>query len=236
MIRIGYTCPPMLTEVFIRDFYRVVPSRVSLVITTLAILEMTRTELDASLTASRAAAREMAHTGVDLIVLGGIPINLAAGGSSGVQRLIDEVQNMCGVPVSTSTTAQMNALTTVGAKEVAIAQPFDEASAGMFDFLIEENGLRHAGTVSGEQSVIRLGQIGPELSLELGREASRRYDTVDTLWYPCPHWTVVDQIDEIEAELGLTVVSAGQAIIWDSLRRCGVDEQIPGYGRLMREH
>jgi maleate cis-trans isomerase len=45
----------------------------------------------------------------------------------------------------------------------------------------------------------------------------------------------VDSIDAIEQELGVTVVGASQSIIWHALRRCGIQEPIPGFGRLLRE-
>jgi maleate isomerase len=74
--RIGYTSPPMLTEVFPRDFYRVVPPGVSLVITTLAVHEFTSSEVSRSLEIARRVATEMGRAGVDLVVVGGVPINL----------------------------------------------------------------------------------------------------------------------------------------------------------------
>jgi hypothetical protein len=53
--RIGYTCPPLLAEVFPYEFYQVVPAGVTLVITTLAVIERGQRELDVSvMTASQA--------------------------------------------------------------------------------------------------------------------------------------------------------------------------------------
>ena len=36
-------------------------------------------------------------------------------------------------------------------------------------------------------------------------------------------------------EFGVNVVGAHQSIVWDALRRCGVDDRIEGFGRLFRE-
>ena len=46
---------------------------------------------------------------------------------------------------------------------------------------------------------------------------------------------MVGAIDVLEKELGVTVVQPIQAIIWQALRRCGVDDKIEGYGRLLRD-
>ena len=36
-------------------------------------------------------------------------------------------------------------------------------------------------------------------------------------------------------EFGGNVMTALQVIVWDALRRCGIDDRIEGYGRLLRE-
>src|SRR3954451_11595757 len=77
--RIGYTSPPLTTEVFPYEFYRIVPDGVTLVLTTLAIVERSKSEVDQSYDISMKAAREMAAAKVDIVVLGGVPINLSRG-------------------------------------------------------------------------------------------------------------------------------------------------------------
>ena len=43
--RVGYTSPPLTTEVFPYEFYKIVPEGVSLVITTLAIVVRSKSEV-----------------------------------------------------------------------------------------------------------------------------------------------------------------------------------------------
>ena len=57
--RIGYTCPPVIAEVFPYEFYKVVPEGVTLAITTLAVLNATPDELQNSYDISLQAAKEM---------------------------------------------------------------------------------------------------------------------------------------------------------------------------------
>ena len=77
--RIGYTSPPLTTEVFPYEFYKIVPDGVTLVVTSLAIVVRSKDEVDQSYDISMRAAREMAAAGCDIIVLGGVPINLSRG-------------------------------------------------------------------------------------------------------------------------------------------------------------
>jgi maleate cis-trans isomerase len=64
---------------------------------------------------------------------------------------------------------------------------------------------------------------------------AREHPKVDTLYFPGPHRAVLDQVENLEQELGINVVTASQAIFWEAFRRCGVNEPIAGFGRLFRE-
>ena len=232
--RIGYTSPPRTTEVFPFEFYRIVPDGVTLVLTTLAIVELTGEEVDRSYEISLEAAREMARAGIDLMVLGGVPINLSRGYDN-VNALIADTEAAIGVPVSTSITAQMNALAAVGAGTVAVAQPFGDSMNADFDAHLRQFGFTPSGCAALGYPAIDLGRIPLDAVMRAARDLNRAHPDADTLWLPCPHWAVADAIDPLERELGVNVVSALQAITWESLRRCGIDEAIAGFGRLLQD-
>ena len=42
-------------------------------------------------------------------------------------------------------------------------------------------------------------------------------------------------IEALEQEFQVNVVTAGQAITWAALRDCGISDSIAGFGRLLRE-
>lgn len=234
--RIGYTSPPATTEVFPYEFYAVVPKGVTLVLTTLAVMDVTPEEVARSYDISVRAARDMARVGIDLMVLGGVPINLSRGFDH-VDELIRDTAAAIGVPVTTSITAQLAALRTSGARNVAIAHPFvaDGAMENQLVEIVEHYGFTLAGVKGGGRPGTDLGRIPLDLSVELCRELKATHPEADTMWLPCPHWAVAEAIDRIEQELGVTVVGANQAIVWHALRRCGIDDRIPGFGRLLRE-
>src|SRR5205807_6543511 len=87
--RIGYTSPPLTTEIFPYEFYQMVPAGVTLVVTTLAIVVRSQGEVDQSYDISMKAARAMAAAGVDIVVLGGVPINLSKGYANAEQMITD---------------------------------------------------------------------------------------------------------------------------------------------------
>src|ERR1700692_4200901 len=123
--RIGYTSPPLTTEVFPYEFYKMAPAGVSLVITTLAIVVRSKEEVDQSYDTSMKAAREMAAAGVDIIVLGGVPINLSRG-TANAQQMIQDLEAELGVMVATSASAQAEAARALGCRKVVVAQPYEK--------------------------------------------------------------------------------------------------------------
>src|SRR6202166_664168 len=121
--RIGYTSPPLTTEVFPYEFYQIVPAGVTLVITTLAIVVRSKDEVDRSYDISMKAAREMAAAGVDIIVLGGVPINLSRG-TANAQQMIQDLEAELKVKVSTSASAQARAAKVLGCRKAIVAHPY----------------------------------------------------------------------------------------------------------------
>src|SRR5437764_14910499 len=121
--RIGYTSPTLTTEVFPYEFYQIVPDGVTLVITTLAIVVRSKSEVDQSYDISMKAAREMAAAGCDIVVLGGVPINLSRGAAN-IEQVMGELEAELRVKIATSASAQAAAAKALGCRKVVVAQPY----------------------------------------------------------------------------------------------------------------
>jgi maleate isomerase len=87
----------------------------------------------------------------------------------------------------------------------------------------------------GDSARRALGRIPRHAALDMGRQLKREHPAADSLLLPSPHWPTAGAIEQLERELGINVMTAQQAIVWDALRRCGVNDPIPGFGRLLRE-
>jgi maleate isomerase len=237
--RIGYASPPLLTEVFAYDFYRLAPAGVTLALTSLAIVDRTQDEVDRSYEISMQAARAMASSGVDLVVLGGVTINLSRGYAN-ADRMLADLSSELNVKVTSSAAAQNAALAALGSKKLVIARPYPQLG----DFNLGEYAGRNLGEYAGRavlgvvaantpfRDVARLKR---SVAVELGRQAMAAHPDADTIMFPSPHWPVVDAIEPLEREFGISVMSALQAIVWQALRLTGIDDRIEGFGRLLRE-
>jgi maleate cis-trans isomerase len=232
--RIGFTSPLSATEVFPYEFYEMVPKGVTLVLTTLAVAEITAEEIERTYAMTLEAAKAVARVGVNLVVLGGLP-NLLVRGFDHLEDLIRDTQQAIGVPVTTALTAQIDALRQTGAKRVAVAHPLAPgAHDGLFTDIVQHYGFELADIKGGGKGGRELGLIPLEMSVELCRALKRDNPAADTMWLPSPHWAVSEAIEQIEQELDVTVIAANQAITWHALRRCGVEDRLPGWGRLLQ--
>ncbi|HLH98118.1 MAG TPA: hypothetical protein VKW08_23680 [Xanthobacteraceae bacterium] len=232
--RIGYTSPPLTTEVFPYEFYKMAPPGVTLVITTLAIVVRSKEEVDQSYDTSMRAAREMAAAGVDIIVLGGVPINLSRGASN-AQQMVADLEAELKVKVSTSAAAQARAAKALGCRKVVVAQPYAHADTDRIASYAQHFGCEVLGATGWGSPFNQIGRIPQHAAVELGRKLMREHPDADTILLPSPHWPTAGAIEPLEREFGVNVMTAQQAIVWDALRRCGVKDKIEGFGRLLRE-
>src|SRR5262245_2226776 len=232
--RIGYTSPPLTTEVFPYEFYQIVPAGVTLVITTLAIVVRSKDELDRSYDISMHAAREMAAAKCDIVVLGGVPINLSRGASS-IEQVTRDLENELKVKVITSASAQTAAAKALGCKKAVVAQPYAHSDTDRIASYGGHFGCEVVGATGWGSPFNQIGRIPQNAAIELGRKLMREHPDADTIMLPSPHWPTAGAIEPLEREFGVNVMAAHQAIVWDALRRCGINDKIEGFGRLFRE-
>ena len=232
--RIGYTSPPLTTEIFPYEFYQIVPKGVTLLVTSLAIVVRSKDEVDQSYDISMRAAREMAAAGCDIVVLGGVPINLSRGAAN-AEEIIRDLEAELKVKVSTSTSAQAAAAKALGCKKVVVCQPYEKTETDRIASYAKHFGCEVLGATGWGSAFNQIGRIPQNAAIELGRQLMRAHPDADTILLPSPHWPTAEALDVLEREFGVNVMAAHQAIVWDALRRCGVDDRIAGFGRLFRE-
>lgn len=232
--RIGYTSPPLTTEVFPYEFYKIVPEGVTLVVTSLAIVVRSKDEIDNSYEISMRAAREMAAAGCDLVCLGGVPINVSKGAAN-ARQVVADLEKELGVKVSTSASAQTSAARLLGARKMVVAHPYAASDTERIAGYGRDFGGEVLGATGWGSPFNRIGAIPQHAALEMGRRLMKENPQADTILFPSPHWPTIHAIEPLEQEFGVTVISALQAIVWDGLRRCGVNDRIEGFGRLLRD-
>jgi len=232
--RIGYSAVAYVAELLPKYFYEIVPDGVLMSMLTLQITSHTQEQFENIYEQGLKAAASFARAGADVIIMGGAPTNISHGKDS-LDNVLKELSQRFGVPVSSSSVAQRNALRAIGARKIGTINPAvprkvgDSASGSMDDGMVLV-GRKHVGAKLEDYN-----RIPPERGIELGRELLREHPEIDTLIYGCPHWASIEAIEPLEQEFGVNVVTALQAIIWEGLRLAKIDDKITGYGRLLRD-
>lgn len=233
--RIGYTSVAYVTEIFPKVFYEMAPDGVMLALLTQQARSHSEDEMTRLHDEARRAAKSFARAGADMVILGGVPTNLSRGQDSLADRLA-ELEKEIGIPVSSSATAQSNALRAVGARKIGVIHPSNPKRDAFHDRQIIGEGLEPVNSRSAGSRLEDYNRIPEDRAMALGRALIQDHPEADTLLYSCPHWAAVHVIEPLEREFGVNVITSLQAIVWEGLRKCGIDDRIDGYGRLLREH
>jgi len=175
------------------------------------------------------------------MILPGIELDVVAYGCTSGTVVIGEEKVFArirearpGVACTTPITAGIAGLQKLGATRIALLTPYVDEVNRMFRGFIEERGI--AVPVMGsfnhgnDNEVARISQGSIKDAVrELAREPG-----VDGVFVSCTSLRVADIAEELEAELGKPVTSSNHALAWHCLRLAGVNDSLPGLGRLFR--
>lgn len=154
----------------------------------------------------------------------------------GEARALAELQKGApGAKATTLMTAVCAALRALGARTIAVGTPYaDELNTRVRDHLrgagfepVAFQGLN----LDYDREMIR---VAPEFLVEFACAIDR--PEADALLLSCGALRSVEVVERIEQRLGKPVVVSNQAMLWHCLRLAGLDDRIPGYGTLLREH
>lgn len=75
-------------------------------------------------------------------------------------------------------------------------------------------------------------RLPPDFLAEYAAAAAARHPDADALFFSCGAMRSVGIVDSLERAIGKPVIVSNQAMIWDCLRKAGIDGRLEGYGRL----
>lgn len=132
-------------------------------------------------------------------------------------------------------TAVLNALRTLGATRVAVATPYlDEINQQEADYMaaagFEITNIQGLN-LEKDSDMIR---VRPEFLAEFA--ASVDTPDADALFISCGALRSLDIIEALEQKVGKPIICSNQAMMWDVMRRAGINDRIEGYGSLLRNH
>ncbi|WP_427008624.1 maleate cis-trans isomerase family protein [Pseudarthrobacter sp. H2] len=144
-------------------------------------------------------------------------------------------QNVPQAPAVTDPlTAVRAACNVLGVRRLGFVSPY---VAGVSEHLrtnLEADGLTITALGSFDESEERkVARISPEsvyqAILQVGRSSP-----CDAVFVSCTNLRTLEILERAEVSLGKPIISSNQALAWHMLRISGINDPIPGYGRLLQ--
>ncbi|GAA3463848.1 aspartate/glutamate racemase family protein [Saccharothrix longispora] len=168
------------------------------------------------------AAAELAGAGVAAIAFA-CTSGSFLGGRDPDQVMCEELTRRHGVPVVTTSSALVAALTALPARRLAVATPYVASVADGARSYLREAGF---DVVSRNDlhilSNLDKGRLEPTASHAAARELD--VTDADAVVISCTNWRTLDSLAAVEADTGRPAVSSNLATLWALLRLTGVDE------------
>ena len=179
-------------------------------------------------------AELLADADVDLIVFHCTAASMFAPGFD--DEIIERIENSTGRRATSTSKACLDAFGTFGAERITLTTPYIQETNDR-----EVAYLRsHHIEVLSETGMGIAGDGGAMLAVEpeewRRRVNSQDEEASDAAFISCTAVRAVEAIEAIEEDIDKPVVTSNQAMTWHSLRVLGIEDSVPGFGRLMREN
>lgn len=139
-----------------------------------------------------------------------------------------------GSSLTSPMTGALRAFDKLGVKRVAMLTPYIDEEVAVVANCIESAGFEVCASASFNLiSEAGIASVSPESIFE----AAHVFDMseADALFISCTLLRTSTVIDRLEASFGKPVITAHQAMLWDSLRLAGYEKSVVGYGRLLTQ-
>jgi arylmalonate decarboxylase len=177
-------------------------------------------------------AQALAKRGAGAVLLFGTSLSFFRGPSFNAV-LEERMAKASGLPARTLTSALSKALRRLGVRRLAVATAYNNKVNAMFSeyfsvegFIIEAiAGLELTNLVDTELA-------GESMIGDLSREVMTKAPKAEALVISCAGLTTAGIAPQLEAELGLPVVSSAMVGAWAAQGLAGEAAQVAGFGRL----
>jgi len=148
--------------------------------------------------------------------------------------LFQDLQTTLSVPFTTALHACVAALRVYDAKRVLLLTPFDEPLNELICRHLENTGIAAVAPHPFTDLAIPK-QMDPDEVFELAKTHLNPADPVDAIYFQGAVLDPIKALEQIETDLGTTVIASNPAMLWYVLSKLGLSYPMAGYGRLMRE-
>lgn len=146
-----------------------------------------------------------------------------------------KIETMSGARTVTAAGALVHALEVLCVRRIGFASPYVQAINDMAIGFLADYGFETISRSQIDEALDNHGQgaLLPEAVFELARKADHR--DAEALVLSCTDMRGVEVIARLEATIGKPVITSNQALMFQAMQMAGIDEPLPGFGRLLEK-
>jgi maleate isomerase len=176
------------------------------------------------------AARLLADARTDVILWNGT--SGAWTGLEADEEICHRIEAELGVPASTSTLAQIEAMTEYGLLRYGLAVPYTTDVAERMVEIFAAHGVTCVGlATAGRSGGAEMADLTPDAVCDLIRAAD--HPDAECIVLSCTGVAGAQLVDRMERELGKPILDTIAVTLWKGLRLVGIDEPLHGWGALL---
>lgn len=233
-MHLGAIFPTPVPPRFVREFYEVVPDGVDVTTNSLTIQALTDQDLGEAVRGMERAAKQLANFDADIVYQSGVP-PIVLHGPGFAPKLDAQLTEAAGIPAVTDMTGVIDSLKHMGLSRIVMATPFKEIVNERLETYLAAEGVTmvHRAGLGIERNVeIRRLPISAEYVFARSTFEQAK-GKADALYIPCGGWGSIHNVERLEQDLGVTVITWMNTMIWTCMKRHGVAAPIRGCGKLL---
>jgi maleate isomerase len=209
------------------------PDDVTMLTTRLALRGSSETELMAMLTDLDNAASLLGHAEPDVIAFHCTAVSTFAPHLA--SEITARVTAATGRPAIATADAILAAFQLLGTKSVVLVTPYIQTvHQREIDYLAASGFTVVGGSCLGVNTNTEMARLTPAAIAAQAREAASGV-VADACFISCTAIRSAGLIADLEATLGIPVITSNQVLAWHALRILGITDRIARFGRLFQQ-
>jgi maleate isomerase len=186
-----------------------------------------RMETGALLPRVAGAAAALADAGCDPVIFQ-CTANAMRAGLAAEREIVAAIAQATGGRAATTASATLAALAALGARRIVLVSPYAQPTHDHELRFMAEAGIE---VVADRALDIRPLDSAPP-AFWVDAVIALRHPQADAYFASCANIHAIDATERLEAALDRPVLTSNQVAIWHALRLAGIDDPVPGLGRL----
>ncbi|CAH0282847.1 hypothetical protein [Roseomonas sp. CECT 9278] len=229
--RIGFLVPSG-NAVSEPELHAMMPAGVAALVTRLELRGSSQPELMRMLDDLEPASRLVAHARPDLVAFHCTAVSTFAPAMA--DDILRRMTAATGLPATATAEGILAAFAALGARRILLVTPYiAEVHAREIAFLAAHGITVVGGSMLGLNTNAEMAVLPPARIIDQVRAAAAASPGAEACFISCTAIRSASLIAPLEAELRMPVVTSNQIMAWHALRRCGIADAVPGFGRLM---